>query len=82
MKTEVNRRKFIKTTTAAGVGLSLMGFPNLVTGKDDRKVRMALIGVGLRGRNHLHLLLQRTDTEVVAICDIDPEALAKARDMI
>lgn len=84
MKTghEVNRRKFIKTTTAAGVGLSLMGFPNLVSGKDDRKVRMALIGVGLRGRNHLHLLLQRPDTEVVAICDIDPEALAKARDMI
>ena len=84
MKTghEVNRRKFIKTTTAAGVGLSLMGFPKLVSGKDDRKVRMALIGVGLRGRNHLHLLLQRPDTEVVAICDIDPEALAKARDMI
>ena len=78
----LDRRKFIKTTSAAGVGLSLMSFPNIVLGKDDRKVKMALIGVGLRGRNHLNLLLRRNDVEVVAICDIDQEALGKSREMI
>ncbi|MEN8248138.1 MAG: Gfo/Idh/MocA family oxidoreductase [Bacteroidota bacterium] len=80
--TEFNRRDFIKTTTAAGVGLSLLSFPGILLGKDDRKVKIALIGVGLRGRNHLNLLLRRDDTEVVAICDTDPDALRHSREMI
>ncbi len=78
----IDRRKFIQTTSAAGLGLSLMSFPEIVTGKDDRKVKIALIGVGLRGRNHLHLLLRRRDVEVVAICDIDKDALQKSQAMI
>ena len=49
---EINRRSFIKNTTAAGLGLSMIATPNILWGKDDRKVRMGLIGVGLRGRNH------------------------------
>lgn len=79
---EINRRDFIRTTSAAGIGLSLMSFPSVLFGKDDRKVKMALIGVGLRGRNHLNLLLRRDDVEVVAFCDIDPNSLAAARGMI
>jgi predicted dehydrogenase len=31
---------------------------------------LGFIGVGLRGQNHLDLALKRTDTEVVAICDV------------
>lgn len=79
---EINRRHFIKTSSALGVGLSLVSFPTILFGKDDRKVKIALIGVGLRGRNHLNLLLRRDDVEVVAICDIDPASLAKSQEMI
>lgn len=79
---EINRRSFIKNSAVAGVGLSLISAPNLVWGKDDRKVRMGLIGVGLRGRNHLNILLRRKDTEVVAICDIDVNSLAQSQEMI
>jgi predicted dehydrogenase len=79
---EINRRKFIKNSAAAGAGLTFLSVPNFVFGKDDRKARMALIGVGLRGRSHLNLLLRRSDTEVVAVCDIDHLALAKAQQMI
>jgi predicted dehydrogenase len=79
---EINRRSFIKNTTAAGIGLSVLSFPNILTGKDDRKVRIGLIGVGLRGRNHLNVLLQRTDTEIIAICDVDETALSKSQEMI
>ena len=78
----INRRTFIKNTTAAGVGLSVLSFPNILSGQDDRRVRIGLIGVGLRGRNHLNVLLQRSDTDVVAICDVDPEALSKSQEMI
>ena len=79
---EINRRDFIKTSSALGVGLSLVSFPSILFGKDDRKVKIALIGVGLRGRNHLNLLLRRDDVEVVAICDIDAASLAKSQEMI
>ncbi len=78
----INRRKFIKTTSAAGLGLSLMSYPSILFGKDDRKVKIALIGLGLRGRDHLSLLLRRNDVEVVAISDIDREALKLSQKMI
>ncbi len=62
--------------------MSVLLTPSILFGKDDRKVKMGLIGVGLRGRNHLDLLLQRNDVEITAICDIDPESISKARKMI
>ncbi len=82
MNSKLNRRKFIKNTTAVGVGLSMMSVPNIVKGLDDRKVRLAFIGVGLRGRSHLRLALNRDDVTVASICDIDTEAIAKSRAMI
>jgi len=78
----MKRRKFIKSSAVAGVGLTMLSTPSILFGKDDRRVKMGMIGVGLRGRNHLHLLLQRDDVDVVAICDIDPDSLAKARKMV
>ena len=70
MTTTTNRRNFIKTTAAAGLGLSIIP-SGIVFGKDkDTKVRLGFIGVGLRGQSHLELALKRTDVDVVAICDI------------
>ncbi len=43
------------------------------------KVRLAFIGVGLRGRNHVQIALRRDDIEIVAICDIQAEPLASCR---
>ena len=41
----------------------------------DVKIKVAIIGVGLRGQNHLDLLLRRDDVELVAISDINEECL-------
>ncbi len=46
------------------------------------RVRLAFIGVGLRGRNHLEQALYRPDVDVTAICDIDPKAIALANAQI
>ena len=78
----MDRRSFIKSSAVAGIGLSTISIPNVLFGKDDRNVRIGLIGVGLRGRNHLNVLLQRDDTEVVAICDVDSDALNRSQEMI
>lgn len=66
------RRSFIKKSAAAGTGLLFM--PDLAFGEylKESKLKVGLIGVGLRGTNHLNNLLLRKDVEITAICDIDP----------
>jgi len=77
----MKRRDFIAASTIAGLGATL--FPSVILpAKENIKARLGIIGVGLRGRSHLNLLLQRNDTEVKAICDIDPDAIAKSQAMI
>ena len=79
----MNRRHFIKNNLAAGTGLALA--PSLGLGKvfePPKQARVALIGVGLRGTNHLKNLLRRDDVVIQAICDIDPERIKIALDLI
>ena len=77
----MNRKQFVKTTALATAAFSLPG-KNLFASFADPKVRIALIGTGLRGQNHLELLLRRTDVDVVAICDVSDVMLSTAKDMI
>lgn len=82
MTTTTNRRNFIKTTAAAGLGLSIIP-SGIVFGKDkDTKVRLGFIGVGLRGQSHLELALKRNDVEVVAICDIQQRMIDMSMKLI
>ncbi len=64
------RRDFIKTTAAASAGFSILSSSNLFAKDKDNKVKLGIIGVGFRGQSHLELALNRTDVDVVAICDI------------
>jgi predicted dehydrogenase len=77
-----SRRNFIKTTTAAGIGISILPAHIVFAKEKNQKVRLGFIGVGLRGQNHLDLALRRADCEVVAICDIQQVMLDKSLDMI
>ena len=76
-----NRRNFIKNTAILGAGLSLL--PNLTSAyygpSQNEKLRVGLIGVGLRGTNHLRNLLDRKDVVITAICDVDPERISLAK---
>ncbi|MFD0762732.1 twin-arginine translocation signal domain-containing protein, partial [Lutibacter aestuarii] len=81
-----SRRNFIKNTAIAGAGLTLLpnmsfGLNSNVFGK-DQKIRVGMIGVGLRGTNHLNNVLLRNDVLVTAICDIDPNRISIALDRI
>ncbi len=77
----IDRRDFIKGGAGAAVALSGMS-PAILTGRDDRKVRIGIIGVGLRGTSHLRLLLRRDDTSITALCDIKPEAAQRGADLV
>jgi predicted dehydrogenase len=78
----MNRKDFVKTT---GLALASFTIPN----KDlfsmtvaDPKIRMGIIGVGLRGQGHLDLLLRRNDVDVIAMCDVDEGMLKRSRDLV
>ena len=77
-----SRRNFIKTSAIAGLGISMI--PNITFGinKSKEKLRVGLIGIGLRGTNHLDNVLLRDDVLVTAICDIDPARIKIALDKI
>lgn len=79
-----SRRDFVKKTALAGAGLVML--PNMsfgaMFGSSQQKLKMAFIGVGLRGCNHLNNALLRKDTVITAICDVDPARIEIALKMI
>jgi hypothetical protein len=79
----MNRKEFVKTAGMAAAGLVVLPSGSLFAQRyADAKVKLAIIGVGARGLNHLELVLRRQDVDLVAICDVEPRTLAAAKDMI
>lgn len=78
----MKRRNFIAKTLTYSSGAAFL--PHLVRSQsiEQTKVRLGFIGVGLRGRDHLAMALYRDDVEIVAICDVDPNAIQQAQKMI
>lgn len=79
-----SRRSFIKKTAIVGAGISVLpGFTfGSTKNNSSQKLKIGMIGVGLRGTNHLNNLLLRDDVLITAICDIDPNRINIAVDMI
>ena len=80
----MNRKEFVKNAGLAAASLTVLPTATLFPKKRsaDPKIKMAIIGVGLRGQNHLDLLLRRADVDVTAICDVDERSLKSSKDMI
>lgn len=77
-----SRRNFIKKTAVAGAGIAMAPSLSFSMNKDIQMLRVGLIGVGLRGTNHLNNLLLRKDVLISAVCDIDPNRISIALDKI
>jgi predicted dehydrogenase len=83
-----NRRNFFKQASLATMSLAMPNVEkapknvNILRGPLKEKIRIGIIGTGMRGRNHLELLIQRLDCESVALCDVDPKALAESQVML
>jgi len=81
---EVNRREFLRTTmkTTAGLtalsGITFLARPERVFGANDR-VRVAVCGLHLRGKDHLAGFSRVPNVHIVALCDVDEDVLNKRR---
>ena len=79
----MNRRDFLRTTGFATAGAAMLPSYLYALSPEVRKtIRVGFIATGLRGQNHLELMLQRDDVEVVALADPQAHMLASAVGMI
>ncbi len=82
MSNSSSRRNFIKQSAVLGAGITLL--PHTTYGINSiqkQKLKVGLIGVGLRGTNHLNNLLQRDDVLITAVCDIDSVRIDLAKEL-
>lgn len=79
----IPRRQFIKQTSATSLamGASLSGIKAFASERLS-KVRLGIIGVGLRGQNHLEMMLNRSDVDIIAIADPNPIMMRTAQQII
>ena len=66
----MDRRHFLVSSAAA------LGAPSSMFGEASDRVRMACIGIGGRGRDHVGGYSKLDNVEVAAICDIDDSHIA------
>ena len=57
----MKRKDFIKNTSLAAASFAILPSGSLFAGGADPKVKIGLIGTGLRGQNHLALRLMLYD---------------------
>jgi hypothetical protein len=78
----MKRKEFIKGAGIAAASMAMFPGESLLAMAPEPGLKLAMIGVGLRGQNHLDLLLRRNDVDLVAICDIDERMLTSSKQMI
>jgi predicted dehydrogenase len=80
---QLNRRRFIGYSTAAGLALGPVALAEAVGGKEPaRTVRLALIGLGNRGTSLLRQALELAGAQVVAVCDAEPKHAVRAQNIV
>ena len=83
----VTRRDFLKTaattTTAARAlgGVTFLPRPDRVLGANDR-VRVAVVGLRGRGKDHIDAWSRLRNVEVAALCDVDEGVLNERRSQV
>ena len=77
LQTPYTRRSFLKVSGLAAAALALPGTHVLGANGD---VRIAVIGLGNKGRQHVELFGKVPGVRVVAVCDVDPKRLARVVD--
>src|SRR5215475_2147362 len=72
----MNRRQFLKRSSAAVIALSASFVPT--TSGTEKTRRVGLIGAGWYGKSDLWRLVQVAPIEIISICDPDKKMLAEA----
>ncbi len=72
----MQRRTFLNTSAAVALAALAPSLPVFASSQD--RLRLGMIGTGLRGQSQLKVLAGRDDVDVVALCDTQPAMLERA----
>ena len=75
----LTRRSFLKTTALAGAATALSARSWAQVAGANSDVRVAVLGLNGRGRNHLESLAKVSGVRVVALCDPDTAVLERVK---
>ena len=79
--TSLNRRSFIKQSSAAALSFAFL--PNLMSRPaPSDKLRIAHIGLGGMGTQHLKWFAALPEVDIVGLCDVDETHLGKAKKVL
>lgn len=74
MSNHLNRRSFLKKSAIGALGFSIL--PSLISkAAPSDKLRIAHIGLGGMGNQHMNWFAALPDVDIVALCDVDQEHL-------
>jgi predicted dehydrogenase len=73
MTASINRRDFLRKSTLATFGATLL--PSLLRAAPSDRLRIAHIGLGGMGNQHMKWFAALPDVEIVALCDVDQDHL-------
>ncbi len=77
MSEAIDRRRFIKTTAAAGVAMSVAGRGAFARPSPNDKILVGVMGVHSRGHELARSFAAQPDAEVLYVCDVDSRAVEK-----
>src|SRR5580765_210862 len=67
---DLSRKKFLQYTASAGAAVLLSSLESFAMGKDDKKLKVAVIGCGSVSGSYIPKLLTSDVIEIVSLCDI------------
>lgn len=77
--TPVSRRHFLKSSALLGAGAALSARSWAAVPGANGDVRVAVIGMNSRGKNHIGSLLHAKGARIVALCDVDQKVLDRTK---
>lgn len=86
MNAHWERRKFIKSLAAAGMGASLAPAAhafNITSGYPVKdKYKVAVMGLNNRGRDHIRAFIAQSRAEIAFLCDVDSNVINAATEIV
>lgn len=73
MTNKINRREFLKQGSVAALGFAII--PSFLKAAPSDKLRVAHIGLGGMGNQHMQWFANLPDVDIVALCDVDEDHL-------
>jgi predicted dehydrogenase len=73
----MNRKDFIKDTSLATAGITILNFPVFGKSAPSNKVTVAIMGLNGRGSYHAEAFSGFPNVEVAYLCDVEDNAIAK-----